>query len=59
VWLIELPLTQAIRRIIVCTRRSLLRRAMSKEKKSNKEVKKPKAQSDETKKQKKDPKRYD
>jgi hypothetical protein len=31
---------------------------MSKEKKSNKEVKKPKAQSDETKKQKKDPKRY-
>jgi hypothetical protein len=32
---------------------------MSKEKKSNKEVKKPKAQSEETKKQKKDPKRYD
>ncbi len=32
---------------------------MSKEKKSNKEAKKPKAQSDEIKKQKKDPKRYD
>ncbi len=32
---------------------------MSKEKKSNKEAKKPKAQSDETKKPKKDPKRYD
>jgi hypothetical protein len=32
---------------------------MSKEKKGNKESKKPKAQSDGTKKQKKDPKRYD
>ena len=31
---------------------------MSKEKKSNKEVKKPKAPLDETKKQKKDPKKY-
>jgi len=32
---------------------------MSKEKKGNKESKKPKAQSDGTKKEKKDPKRYD
>jgi hypothetical protein len=32
---------------------------MSKEKKGNKESKKPKAPSDGTKKQKKDPKRYD
>lgn len=32
---------------------------MSKEKKSNREIKKPKAQSDGTKKQKKDPKRHD
>jgi hypothetical protein len=32
---------------------------MSKEKKGNKETKKPKAPLDETKKQKKDPKRYD
>ena len=32
---------------------------MSKEKKGNKESKKPKADSDETKKQKKDPRRYD
>jgi hypothetical protein len=32
---------------------------MSKEKKGNKEAKKPKAPSDETNKQKKDPKRYD
>ncbi len=32
---------------------------MSKEKKGNKESKKPKAQSDGTKKQKKDPNRYD
>ncbi len=32
---------------------------MSKEKKTNKETKKPKAQSEDTKKQKKDPKRHD
>jgi hypothetical protein len=32
---------------------------MSKEKKGNKEAKKPKAQSDAAKKEKKDPKRYD
>jgi hypothetical protein len=32
---------------------------MSKEKKGNKEAKKPKKESDGTKKQKKDPKRYD
>lgn len=32
---------------------------MSKQKKGNKEVKKPKAESNETKKQKKDPKRHD
>jgi hypothetical protein len=32
---------------------------MSKEKKGNKESKKPKVKTDETKKQKKDPKRYD
>jgi hypothetical protein len=32
---------------------------MSKQKKGNKEAKKPKAASDETKKQKKDPKRHD
>jgi hypothetical protein len=32
---------------------------MSKEQKSNKETKKPKAQPDSTKKEKKDPKRYD
>jgi hypothetical protein len=35
------------------------RTLMSKEKKGNKETKKPKAPPDETKKQKKDPKRYD